>query len=85
MPPRPGLLEMSQYLQDHLARMQKQVDLRAAATPADLPAIDAEMGRICQDLADGVGSPFEERDLSGRLRRMRDLTLEELRKLALRA
>lgn len=85
-PPRVGGLgDLAEYLGDNLKRMQDLEARRPTATPSDLPAIDEEMNRICQDMADGVGIPVDERSMSTRLRRMRDLTLEELRAVRDRA
>lgn len=77
--PRPGLLEMSQYLADNLRRMQLLTDRYDRASTADRAALADEMEQLCRDLADNVGGPIAEGELSERLRRMRDLTLEEMR------
>lgn len=73
---------VSEYLRDRMTLMQALLADRRRADPAQLAAVDEAMDRLCQDLAADIeksrhGTP-DGPALSTSLRRMMELTLEEI-------
>lgn len=75
--PRATIQSISDLMLVWLNRMDELLAARHTAAPSDIPAIDEKIDQLCQEAAEDVETT-RGGDLSVRLQRMKQLTLDEL-------